>query len=54
VIKDNSVNQFECFIETPYGNISTSLENQLDNVKDNLEEMIKNYQYQSGQDYYEK
>ena len=54
VIKDNSVNQFECFIETPYGNVSTSLENQLDNVKDNLEEMIKNYQYQSGQDYYEK
>jgi len=54
VFKDESVSNYECFIETPYGNISTSLDDKIENIEKNLSEMIRSYDYQSGLDYHEK
>lgn len=51
IFKDEDAKENECFIETPYGNISSSLESQIKNIEEKLKNMIKRHNYSSVNDY---
>ena len=47
VVSDDTLSNDEVLIETPYGDISSSLESKLDNVKSSLFDMLKEYRKNS-------
>lgn len=51
IFKDEKVSENECYIETPYGSITSSLESKIENIQDKLKKMIKRHNYSSVNDY---
>jgi flagellar assembly protein FliH len=42
IIKDLTLNQGDCIIETPYGNIDCSVDQQFENIKNELKQIVGN------------
>ncbi len=42
IVKDSNLNKFDCFIETPYGNIDCSLDQQFDELRKNIYLILEN------------
>lgn len=47
IFEDDSITNYKCIIESPYGDISSGLRDQLQNIEENLQQMIKSYEYQN-------